>query len=277
VIKYRLDTMSGGRIEVRQFVFPGGEVGVDINNPSTMYPTKVERIWVDARLQNSNDVMGLLLTVDALRREYPEASTIGLLLPYVPYARQDRVCNTGEVLSIKVFAQLINSCNFSQVIIYDPHSPVAVAMIDRVQVRDQFEVFGKIKPSFREWTIVAPDQGALKKCEEFAKKVSAKGVMSCTKHRELQTGKITGVCVNGEIPNYGNFLILDDICDGGRTFIEVANLFPVNCTLELAVTHGIFSKGYETVGQYFDHVYTTDSFRGDLNAPEWESLTVLNI
>ena len=56
--------------------------------------------------------------------------------------------------------------------------------------------------------------------------------------------------------------MVDDIFDGGRTFVELAKLIlPMEPErLELYVTHGIFSKGYDEITQYYDRIYTTNSF-----------------
>lgn len=260
---------SNIRTSVRVFTFPGGEVGVDINTGQLTADYReafeVGTINLTARIRNSDDVMALLMTTDALRRVFCDAD-INLYIPYFPYARQDRVCNPGEALSVRVMAQLINAQNYGTVTIVDPHSAVTVALIDRVHVFDQYEVFSHIKQDWSEWTILAPDQGALKKCEDFAKRVGAAGVVSCTKHRELATGKITGMHLNGPGDMSGmNLLVLDDICDGGRTFTELANMIshlPQQHHpeyIELAVTHGIFSKGVGIVADHFDKVHTSDS------------------
>lgn len=262
---------------VRQWLFPGGEVGVDINKLPQLDGMTVQRVYVNARIQNSDDVMALIMATNALRHEFPVAKFM-LDMPYVPYARQDRACNRGEALSIQAFADIINMLKYDIVQIVDPHSPVTTAVIKNCHVRDQFDIFKDIKLSFREWTIVAPDQGATKKCEEFAKKVGAKGVITFQKTRELSTGKITGMTCNAIIENdpTAKYLVLDDICDGGRTFIELAAAFPPHPTLELAVTHGIFSKGVEIVTSDYDYVYTTDSFRSDLTSSVGK-LTVIEI
>lgn len=263
-------TLGGSTIvHVRQWKFPGGEVGVDAQVGSSPFPRDTKNsIRIDAHLHSSDDVMALLLTVDALRREYVRAP-LRLFIPYVPYARQDRVVNAGESLSIAVMAKLINSCGFAEVVITDPHSPVTSALIDNVRVVSQTSVFGRIHKNWDSWIIVAPDQGATKKCEEFAKARNAAGVVTCDKRRDLLTGKITGLeLIRGGSYVFGsNLLVLDDICDGGRTFTELAQLLrPMKpAKLELAVTHGIFSKGFNVVGDVYDKVYTTDSFPQDAN------------
>lgn len=280
MITYTNDALGSNiTTTVRQWKFPGGEVGVDINNLSQVDGMRAERVYVAAQLQNSDDVMALLMATDALRMEFPLAKFM-LDLPYIPYARQDRVCNAGEALSIKVFGRLINSLKYDMVQVTDPHSAVSLACIENVTVRDQYSVFGDIKLSFNDVTIVAPDQGATKKCEEFAKKVGAKGVITCSKTRNLADGKIIGMTVDGpEDMSNLNLLVLDDICDGGRTFIELALLLETRNpkTLELAVTHGIFSKGVEVVANHYDHIYTTNSFRDDLKSEFKNTLTVIDL
>lgn len=278
MISYRTDVARHTVVQVKQFTFPGGEVGVDINfGGDFSSENRVEKIWVDARLQNSNDVMALVMTVDALKRAYPHVRDMGLFMPYVPYARQDRVCNSGESLSIAAFAALINSLGFNTVSILDPHSPVTPALINNCYATSQFVLFRDIKPSFRDVYIVAPDAGATKKCEEFAKRAGAAGVITCSKTRELSTGKITGLSCEADVTNL-KLLVLDDICDGGRTFIELSDLFGNKPhELQLAVTHGIFSKGVECVLAKYDHVYTTNSFRQDLNELDWDGLTVIEV
>ena len=122
--------------EVEQFTFPGGEVGVKLSSSVRGLKTLTIKAW----LKNSEDVMALLMTVDAMRRQNSLVD-INLILAYVPYARQDRVCNDGEALSISVFAQLINSCDFRVVIITDPHSDVTPALIKNSRICSQIAVF----------------------------------------------------------------------------------------------------------------------------------------
>lgn len=278
---YTLNQVHNQRVSIHTMTFPGGEVGVNINIGSTgPWDTQaqgVARIDLTAKIQNSDQLMAMFLATDALRRVYPFAQ-IDLLIPYFPYARQDRVCNAGEALSVQVIARLINAQNYATVTVVDPHSPALVAALDRCFVIEQYKAFRSIKSSFREWTIVAPDMGATKKTEDFAKLVGAKDVLYCNKKRNLADGKILGMDIlNPEDLRIGSkLLVLDDICDGGRTFVEVARAIEVaspgyhqgklDYTIELAVTHGIFSKGVEVLTDIFDHVYTTDTLPQQANA-----------
>jgi ribose-phosphate pyrophosphokinase len=248
--------------------FPGGEVGVNINtgslNPFTTEAQGVITITLTAKIQSSDNLMEMFNATDALKRVYPFAH-IDLLIPYFPYARQDRVCNAGEALSVKVMATLINAMKYSTVTVVDPHSPALVAALDRCYVIEQKDAFSGIKQDWHNWTIVAPDMGATKKTEDFAKLVGAVDVLYCNKKRNLANGNIIGMSVlNPEILfESTKLLVLDDICDGGRTFIEVANAIRNTghkvASIELAITHGIFSKGVGVLTDAYDHVYTTDT------------------
>jgi ribose-phosphate pyrophosphokinase len=280
---YALNQKHSQRVSISTMKFPGGEVGVNVNTGSidafTTQAQGIITITLTAKIQNSDHLMQMFMATDALKRVYPFAN-IDLLIPYFPYARQDRVCNAGEALSVKVVAQLINAMKYATVTVVDPHSPVLVAALDNCYVIEQSDAFKRIKQDWHNWTIVAPDAGAAKKTEEFAKLVGAKDVLYFTKSRELSTGRITGMkMLNPEILTGENkLLVLDDICDGGRTFVELYQAFdvPVHFNydrLELAVTHGIFSKGVTVLTAVYDHVYTTDT----LPQGENSKLTVIKL
>jgi ribose-phosphate pyrophosphokinase len=105
-------------------------------------------------------------------------------------------------------------------------------------------------------------------------------VVTASKHRDIQTGKIT----HTEIPNLPGstgdsnsandgmkYVIVDDICDGGRTFIELAKAIKkerISAKIYLVVTHGIFSAGLKELNQHFEGIFTTNSY-SDMNDPEF--------
>lgn len=268
---YTLHSSPHVRRSISVIKFPGGEVNVNVNTGSLSYDhgevsSEVE-VNIEARISSMDDLMALFLATDALRRVYAN-SDITLFIPYFPYARQDRVCNEGEALSVAVIAKLINAQHYDSVIVVDPHSAVTPAVIERCLVWDQYDVFGELKDDWGDWTIVAPDMGASKKAEDFAKRVGAKGIVYCNKSRELSTGKITGMSIVGgqELVFGGNLLILDDLCDKGGTFIGLEKCLrqwhPL--TVELAVTHGLFTHedGAKPLTDIFDAVFTSDSYHG---------------
>lgn len=96
-------------------------------------------------------------------------------------------------------------------------------------------------------------------------------IIIASKHREVSTGKILSTTVPLGIKISSQpIIIIDDICDGGRTFIEIAKVIKKwdetdSCKIYLIVTHGIFSAGFKELGEYFDRIYTTNSI-GDIPA-----------
>ena len=256
---------------IQDFTFPGGEVHVnlaeiEIGNRTT--------IW--AFLDNAEEIMKLLMTVDAVRRLQPN-TTIELHIPYLPYARQDRVCNTGEALAVKVMANLINDLRADSVTIYDPHSDVASALVENVKIIQQETLLQELAPLIqsKQLALVAPDAGAEKKTLKFAQTLpEGTEVLFGSKVRNTKTGQITETTVRGDVTGR-KVLIIDDICDGGRTFIELAKVLRAQGAEEvyLYVTHGIFSKGLEPLAPHFDHIYSYFIFP-DVKATE--QLTILN-
>lgn len=276
MITYLIDHTT---THVRQWFFPDGCVGTNINVGQEPIDCGRFDIVVTVKFGGfdqsgeapyrkysiNDDIMALAFTVDALKRQYPLA-TLHLDMPYVPYARQDRVCSPGEAHQLKVIAQMINGMGFATMTSVDAHSTVSDGVFDRFYTLDQIDVFSKIKSDWSDFYIVAPDQGATKKAEAFAKAVNAAGVITCAKVREMSTGRILGLRVLDEIKEGANYLVLDDLCDGGRTFIEVAKCLILRTeigSLELAVTHGLFSKGVGVVKDFYDEIYTTDSVISD--------------
>lgn len=258
---------------VRQWMFPDGCVGVDIQVGGKSIDTvtaivKITCVFGTEGFTINDDLFALACVVDAIERQYPMAKLV-LEMPYIPYARQDRAVSPGEAHQLKVAGKMINDMGFALVYVTDPHSTVANACIDRMVALDQYSIFSGVRQSFRETYIVAPDAGALKKCEDFAKRAGAAGVISCAKNRDLATGKIIGFRVVDDVPPNADLLVLDDLCDKGGTFMAVAAELRKHepARLDLAVTHGLFTHqdGTDPLLLAFDKIFTTNSFISDKN------------
>ncbi|WEY17814.1 ribose-phosphate pyrophosphokinase [Pseudomonas phage SPA05] len=255
--------------EAKVWTFPGGEVGVNVSGIDASAGSFVN---VKAQIQNSDDIMALLNVTEAIRAAMGRPH-MTLLLGYVPYARQDRRCNPGDAFSLKVFANLINSAGYDRVIVVDPHSEATLHLINNVEVVSQSSVFGGLlnRSDWEQYQIVAPDIGATKRTEQFAKETGARVIIRCNKKRDLQTGKIEGFeilnpsDIDPELP----LLVLDDICDGGATFRSVAKALRGYSEVlpDLFVTHGIFSKGVDCLLDDFGCIYTSDTLPQE-NHPE---------
>lgn len=261
------------------FKFSAGEVQVKVNQNITL--GSFNQMTIVARISSSDDFMELIMVTDAIRRNYRKVD-LRLTLPYLPYSRQDRACSPGEALGVRVFADMINALNFTTVTTYDAHSDVGPACINNcrnIHPRHILSrcVFGgdslpvEMKNKESQFTLVSPDAGANKKVLAVAKLFGGVDIIHCDKNRDTKTGKITGTKIHCEgTLRHRTLLIVDDICDGGMTFIKIAEVLKQFSAkkIYLYVTHGIFSKGYQPLfDSGISRIYTTDSFKQDLDHP----------
>ena len=250
----------GERVDAVIMNFPSGcEPHIKISD------SRVEgnEVTVFCRTRNLQDLFLCFLAKDALERK--GATKVHLYIPYLPFARQDRVMVDGEPLSIKVLANIINSQGFSSVSILDPHSDVSPALIDRCKIAYNYLWHYALSGKKRH-LLVSPDAGAYKKVSKIASSIKGHdGIVVCQKTRDVATGQLTGFEVDSPLIRGRECFILDDICDGGGTFVGIAEALISRGAeaVYLVVTHGIFSKGVNAlVG--IDHIYTTNSFQ-DVN------------
>ena len=244
------------KVEVEKF--PCGELKVQIDKNSLDFDSyryvKDDRkyIYIKAIIKNSDDIMTLLLVHGALTSIGFE--WIRLIIPYFPYARQDRICNYGEPLSVLVMCNLLKTMHFEKIYIFDPHSDVLPALLDGIC---EVSTFRKLIFEDFDWllegkTIICPDAGA----EKRTRSLGLPYIMA-TKNRDTKTGEITGTTVYCDSLEGQDCLIVDDLCDGGRTFIELAKVLREKGakTVSLYVTHGMFTKGKEIFNGILDGVY----------------------
>lgn len=238
--------------------FPGGERHVRL--PESVSSSSDACWTITAHVYSTEGVLDLLLLTDALKRATMPGSQINLVLPYVPYARQDRVAMPGEPLSAAVFCQLINSAEFASVTVSDPHSDVVAALLKNVRVIPAATYVQQLRSgalaSIPEIAVVAPDAGARKRVEIVAKAIGAP-VVYATKTRNPVNGQLSGAAVESVVPDMP-LLVVDDICDGGGTFVALAKALRVvtDKPLYLYVTHGLFTKGLEPLQEHFEAIFT---------------------
>lgn len=263
-----IETMSNKYyLDFETFKFNGGELQFKLKNREDIYAkiqTSTDLVTITGRFNSSDDIMRLILAKNAL--EIKGIKRFKLVMPYLPYARQDRVCADGEAFSLKVFADLINSLNFENVYVLDAHSDVSVALIKNCvnysnipYVKQALDDIGK------NLYLISPDLGADKKSERlFEHFIQFGGIIKCGKKRDPNTGQLSGFQVFSDNLEGKDCIIVDDICDGGGTFLGIANELKKKGAgdIYLFVSHGIFAKGFTLLKEYFKKIYTTDSVCG---------------
>lgn len=235
----------------KSFNFPVGEKHIVIKDPQNI-PSNVEILW---EYENDAELMEIMLLSNALQSIGRRINK--LEIPYVPYSRQDRINVYGECFSLQLFCKLINSLHCDIVEITDPHSDVTPALINNVQIIHQHEVFDGLLRNVGVHSLVSPDAGALKKIYKLAAITNPSSIIECTKNRNVSTGEIIEIQVRGSLLDK-DLYIVDDICDGGRTFIEIAKILRSGNAkkIVLCVTHGFFTKGLGVFDSLIDEIYT---------------------
>jgi ribose-phosphate pyrophosphokinase len=251
-----------------QFDYPAGELQVRLKLDQLEAIAGATEIHVTATLANGNDLIGLALLLDALHHVCRYAH-VSLILPYLPYGRADRRFTLGDCFGLRVFGSIIDGLACDQVVTIDAHSSIARGQIANLRNISPVPLIQGVVDSLDHVAVLLPDEGAKRYHANFK-------VFQGSKQRDAKTGKLSGFVVP-EIPHsVKNLLIVDDICDGGGTFLglaeEVRN-HGFTGRLYLYVTHGIFSKGLGDLRECFHHIYTTNTFPHGYNAPQW--LTVL--
>lgn len=239
---------------IMTFLFPDKQPHVRLENIN-----EGDEVKVICSLTDSNMLLQLLQCANALDHAF--ARKCELHIPYLMGARFDRVMQSGDSFDLQVIAKMINSCGFEKVILYDVHSDVATALIrNSVNVSNRFLVETYTQ---KDAVLICPDAGAAKKIKHyFDWNANIVDVVYCIKSRDLSNGKITLKVLEPERCEGRNCVIIDDICDGGGTFLAIANqIEPAHLTL--IVTHGIFSKGVELLAEKFDEIITTNSTSPD--------------
>lgn len=268
MLQLKLNNLTVKLVESR---FPDSAAGIKLEGT---IPRQVEHARIDATFtkgESLNDMFFKIALLVDIVRSINSRSQILLFMPYIPYARQDRRMVRHDGFSMKVFANLLNSLKLDSVMVFDSHSDVATALIDNVvhvtqeQIIDTNPINHGLSTNYD--VIVAPDAGALKKIHKVAKALK-KPVVVLDKERNVQTGEITGTKLLSPISDVEGkcCLIVDDICDGGATFIAAAaELKQAGAeNVSLWVTHGIFSRGVEhLLDNGILNIHTTDSYYGD--------------
>lgn len=204
------------RVPYKQFIFKSGENHFQLLNGAA------RTVDIHLRYNNDNSIMLLHQAVDALRRWGTQ--TINLYMPYFPGSRQDRVCNEGEAFSLRIYANLINSLELSSVHIFDPHSDVTAALLDRVVTyNNHLLVFTSLdNTALKESILISPDAGANKKVFSLAKSLNLTNIVRADKVRDVTDGRIIRTDVFVDDLEQKPCIIVDDICSYGGTFKGLA-------------------------------------------------------
>ena len=255
---------------VEIYKYPDGQVGVQVNNSLDL---REETCVIHARFNTYASIAATLALNQVLRSRI--VSRVILSAPYILGGRSDRRFHPYRSFDLKIVADMINSGGFDFVITTDPHSDVTAALINKCEVMSAWEGWiEQIKFDWSNVTVIAPDAGSYKKLMSLDNPFPYKDkVIGGLKYRDNGVPRVTFA---GDVKGK-HCAIIDDICDGGRTFTSTAlSLKEAGATkVTLFVTHGIFSNG--TVLPEVDEIFTTNSYRDFIEIQDTSKFHVHNM
>lgn len=214
----------------------------------TFFPDGTSQVWKLEQVVRPYNVVRWEFECES---ELPHVMQLGMLLassgmvelytPYLPYARQDKQVGNDSCFALRLLADVVD-LYFDKLTTFDAHNPGFFDDFDfDYENIEPIKEISEAADAVDATVLCYPDAGA---ASRYGYDFGMKRLVF-QKNRDQATGFINGVSVlSGDACEASDVvLIVDDICDGGRTFIEVAKMLPWAKEVHLYVSHGIFSKG----------------------------------
>ncbi len=187
----------------------------------------------------NDNFMELLLYLDALRRA--SAHTVTAVIPYFPYARQDRMAKGRESISARVIATLLEAEGANRVVFVDIHNPASQGYFNiPVDPLSAIPVLGEYfrRPEFADCAVVSPDVGRAGLAGKFAEFLNLPLVVMHKRRTNFQETRTTHVVgdIKGRRP-----IIIDDIIASGSVLKQIDTLYDQGAEGKayFAITHPV--------------------------------------
>jgi ribose-phosphate pyrophosphokinase len=242
-------TLNGSPLNVTRF--PDGTSQVWKLDPQVLKGDETAAVrW---KFENEGEVMQLAQLADLLNHHDVMAY---LDIDFLPYARQDKEISNDATFALRSFAAVLNGMKWDVVTMWDPHSALALELIDRSVARYYTREAVAVFAVTRSDVMCFPDGGAQTK---YGPMLSALPIATASKVRDQASGHLVTGELAGEPVTAKNVLIIDDICDGGATFIGLAAKLREAgaASVSLFVSHGLFTRGVKALTDAgIDRVFT---------------------
>lgn len=187
----------------------------------------------------NDNLMELLLYLDAFRRA--SAHSVSVVIPYFPYARQERMAQGREAISARVVANMLESQGARRVIFVDIHSRAIQGFfnipVDPLSALPLLADYFR-RPEFEDAAIVSPDVGRASLAGKYAELLNLPLVVMHKRRTSFSATETTHVVgeIQGRRP-----IIIDDIMAGGSVLNQVDALYEKGAAGEayFAVTHPV--------------------------------------
>jgi ribose-phosphate pyrophosphokinase len=248
----------------------------------TVFPDKTSQVWKIPNIETmtacaiewhfEQEAELIWLNQLLMLLDHYKVTVTELHIPYLPYARQDKEVDNNSTFARAAFLNMLGGTRNMYITALDMHSPTAriTNICPEPYIKDAVKDFS---PD----VIVYPDKGAHTRYSKLECLVNFPA-MIMDKTRNQATGEITGLTTEYKPPNRSastsrlsdrsnlRYLMVDDICDGGATFIRIANYITSSglgrdALIGLYTTHGIYSKGKSVLYEAeITYLYNSQTF-----------------
>ena len=241
--------------DVNTEVFADGEVCVD-------YKTSMrgKRVYILSSPNSSDKLIQLNMAIDAAKRA--SAKEIIPIIPYFPYARQDKKDQARGPIGAKVVAEMIENRGATQIITFDLHADQIQGFFDIpvTHMEGKFLFDRMVAHLYNteygdSLVLCSPDAGGAKRVKSVRDRLRDKydidlPIVMIDKTRK-KANEIDEMVVIGEVKGR-DVIIIDDMCDTAGTLTSAADELVEMGALSVTsiITHGIFSgPAYVRIGK----------------------------
>jgi ribose-phosphate pyrophosphokinase len=208
------------KIPVASKTFPDGEVYVRLEGN-----VQNENVYIVQTTSPPQDLKLLQLAFIANAAKRNGAKKVTAIVPYLAYARQDKIFLQGETISIEVIGRMLSSAGVDELLTVNIHQenalskfPFAARSISAIPLLAEYFVQRGYKKAFA----LAPDKGAMYIADQ-AKNVLGGENGHLEKERDRYTGQVKIAKKEFNVKGL-TVIIFDDIISTGGTIVNAAKI-----------------------------------------------------
>lgn len=215
--------------------------------------------------------------------DYNQIKDVELVIPCMFQQQHDRRFKEYQSHELQIVADFINSCNFSKVHVFHPHSEITGALINNFrEIDNSFFIKQVLADLPTKPIILSTDAGSYKWINKLADVLEFDGeVYGASKARSsyLENGvmahRLTQVLDRQDFQGK-DILVIDDLCVKGGTFIGLAEMLKERNAgkLFLAVSHITVQNPNFDLAKFYDTIYATNSKYDKYNLPNLQLISL---
>jgi len=190
-------------------------------------------------------LMEQLIMIDALKRG--SAKRITAVVPFYPYARQDKKHRGREPISARLIADMLKTAGADRIITVDLHTDQIQGFfdgpVDHMHAMGQLADYVKENYGTDNVCVVSPDAGRVKVAEKWADALDGAPLAFVHKTRDPNVpNQVKSNRVVGDVKGL-TCVLIDDMIDTGGTIAGAVNVLKEAGAKDviIATTHGVFS------------------------------------